>query len=517
MTALVTFPSPGEISELLERSTRPSDPAVDLATLEQYYRGWPYPKSLDFWEGFIYADLCEQVGWAYFKHEEYSSALAAWRECPWPSSVEGERQAVAELLQRAYDDQSLIIGPPVADLINQGRIQLGSILSTLDDSASELFQAGSGIGYVVISRVVKPEGLYHLRFEFDETTLFYVSFLPAEVYFKLNTARSYFQMGEARECASWLLRAAFHSANEGLWPEAFSFLEKALQLDPENTSVARSLTNLQIKGVAPTLASRVVVERVLAQPEPLVRCARRTSEPPHVQPDWLEGKLKLPAGFRIARSEISGRIVSLGAMPTERAKNYVLSHPNDVGPWPLILPATWEPPQTLPEAQVEKNFSLIRGISLEELGLWRDNFRPILGELSEQWPEEVGRCGDTEVVDFALPEQMKVGVFACAEFWQIPALLQLHLPDLGSEARLAAWWRRLSKRWGARPFLMADDIIWFRMEKLPEEERRELFLADLVNMSHDVAECFEPAMIKQAGEQYVFPLPMQLGFKLDEA
>lgn len=516
MTALATFPSPSEISELLQQSVRPSEPRTDLATLEQYYQGWPYPKSLDFWEGFVYADLCEQVGWAYLKHEEFTSALSAWRECPWPSTSQGERQAVAQLLQEAYEDQSLIVGPPVADLINQGRIQLGSILATLDDPASELFLAGSGIGYVVTSRVVKPEGLYHLRFEFDQQTLFYISFLPADVHHKLNTARIHFQMGEAAEAASWLLRAAFFAMNEGFGPEAYSFLEKALQLAPTNESVRQSLTNLQVKGVAPTLASRVVVERALAQPDPLARCAIRTNKPPHVQPDWVEGPPKLPIGFQIRSSDPQGRVYSLGAMPLERAKKYVLSHPNDVGPWPLILPTAWDIPTELSELTVEKKMSLIRGVSLEKLGLWRDNYRPVLAEMMSQWPAEVGRQGDSEVVDFALPDQVKVGVFGCTEFWQIPSLLELNLPDLGSEAKLGAWWRRLGKRWGARPFLIADDIIWFRMKKLPEQDRRELFLADLINMSNDVAECFEPSMIKVAGEQFVFPVPMQLTLKQEE-
>ena len=200
-------------------------------------------------------------------------------------------------------------------------------------------------------------------------------------------------------------------------------------------------------------------------------------------------------------------------MPLERAKKYVLSHPNDVGPWPLILPTAWDVPKSLSPITVEKKMSLTRGVSLEKLGLWRDNYRPVLAEMMSQWPSEVGRQGDSEVVDFALPDQVKVGLFGCTEFWQIPSLLELNLPDLGSEAKLGAWWRRLGKRWGARPFLVADDIIWFRMNKLPDEDRRELFLADLINMSNDVAECFEPTMIKVADEQFVFPVPMQLTLK----
>jgi hypothetical protein len=513
MTALATFPSPREISALLSQSSQASEPCTDLGTLEQYYKGWPYPKSLDSWEGFVYADLCEQVGWAYLKHEEFAPALAAWRECPWPSTADGERQALAQMLQAAYEDQSLVIGPPVADLVNQGRIQLGLVLSTLDDSASQLFLSGSGMGYVVTSRVVKPEGLYHLRFEFDPYTIFYVSFLPAEVHHKLSTARTYFQMGEAEDCARWLLRAAFVAMNEGLDHEAMSFLQKAEQLSPNNQCVQQSLTNLRVSGVGPTLASRVVVERSLAQPEPLSRCAVRPSELPACEPDWVAEGPRLPSGFEVSKTDRNYKVASLGVMPLDKAKRYVMSHPPDEGPWPLILPVAWDVPSEISVQKAEKRMSLVRGVSVEKLGLWRDNFRPVLTEMMSHWPEEIGREGDPEVVDFALPDQVKVGVFGCSEFWQIPTLLELNLTELKSEAILAAWWRRLNRRWGARPFLLADDIIWFQMEELPEGDRRELFLADLINMSHDVAECFEPTMIKTAEEKYLFPVPLQLTFK----
>jgi hypothetical protein len=516
MTALATFPSPREIAALLRQSALPSEPFTDLGTLEQYYQGWPYPKSLDSWEGFVYADLLEQVGWAYLKHEEFAPALAAWRACPWPSTTAGERQAVAQMLQMGYEDQSLVLGPPVADLVNQGRIQLGLVLSTLDDTASKLFLSGSGLGYVVTAKVVKPEGLYHLRFEFDPYTIFYVSFLPAEVHHKLSTARTYFQMGEAEDSASWLLRAAFVAMNEGLAPEAFSFLEKAEQLAPNNQAVRQSLNNLRIKGVSPTLASRVVVERSLAQPEPLNRCAIKPSEPPRCEPDWVEEGPSLPTGFQVTATDRNYKVATLGVMPISKAKSYVLSHSQDAGPWPLILPVAWQVPEEVAIEEAEKKMSLTRGVSVEKLGLWRDNFRPVLAEMMSQWPDEIGRGGDPEVVDFALPDQVKVGLFSCSEFWQIPSLLTLNLTELKSESILAAWWRRLSRRWGARPFMVADDVIWFQMDELPETDRRELFLADLVNMSSDVAECFEPTMIKTAEDKFLFPVPLQLTFRPKE-
>lgn len=509
MTGLATFPSPCKIAELLDHAERPSEPALDLGTLEEYYTAWPYPKSLDFWEGFVYADLCEQVGWAYLKHEEYPEALSAWRKCPWPSSAVGERQAVAHILQAAYEDQSLVLSPPVGDLFSQGRLQPGSLLSMLDDTSSELFHSSSGNGYIVTSKVVKPEGLWHLRFEFDVNTLFFVLFLPAEVYHKMTTARAYFQMGEAKDSARWLLRAAFLAQNEGLGPEAFSLLEKAEQLDPENQAIKTSINNLRVKGIGATLSSRVVVERSMFQPEPLIRCAVRPQEPPHRSSDWLTDPPRLQGGLSIAESHSSGRLHSLGPMPLEQAKSFVLSHPGEVGPWPLVMPLAWELP-SLGIEDMEKRMSGVRGVSLEKLGVWRDDFRPVLGEMMASWPDELSTKRGDEVVDFALPTEVKVGIFGCTDFWQIPALLQLELPELNSEVKLAAWWRRLSKRWGARPFLLADDIIWFQMREIPEDARRELFLADLLNLSSDVAECFEPSMIKGAGEKFLFPVPLQL-------
>lgn len=515
MTALATFPSPGEIAALLKESKKPSQPATDLATLEGYYLGWPYPKNLDFWEGFIFADLCEQVGWAYLKHEEYEAALAAWRDCPWPSTSEGERQALAHVLQVLYEEQSLVIGPPVVDLIQQGRIQLGLVLSTLDDPLSELSHASSGLGFVVESRVVKPEGLYHLRFEFDQQTLFYLSFLPAEVHYKLRTARTYFQMGEAKECASWLLRAAFVAQNEGLSPEAFSLLEKALQFDPQNQSVHKSLTNLRIKGVAPTLASRVVVERSLFQPEPLHRCAVRPPTPPTPESHWLTDAASTLGSFTVVKKDSHNAIFSLGSQPWEKAKVQALSHQWEAGPWPLLLPTNWSLPKQLALPLVEKSMSRTRGYSLEQLGLWKGDYRATIEEMLSNWPESIGQAGGPEVVDFALPNEVQLVFFACTEFWQIPSLLDLELAELKSCEKLGAWWRRLYKRWKAKPFLLAEDIVWYQLPELPEPHRRELFLADLMNFSSDVAECFEPSMIKTAGADlpFLFPVPLQMTFK----
>lgn len=512
---LATFPSPGEIAELLKQSPCASEPATDLGTLEGYYLEWPYPKSLDFWEGYVFADLCEQVGWAYFKFEEYEPALEAWRKCPWPTAVAGERQAVAMLLQSHYEERTLILGPPVGDLLAQRRINLGTILSTLDDPGATLSQASSGVGYVVESRLVQPEGLYHLRFEFDLNTLFYVSYLPAEVYYKLNTARSYFQMGEAIDAARWLLRAAFVAQNHKFGPEAFSFLEKALQLDPKNEVVKKSLTNLKVKGISPTIASRVVVERSLFQPDPVSRCARRPESPPQIGSPWIDraGERALPGS--VVATDTHQKVHSLGRFPLERAKAVALDPNWASGPYPLLLPANWVPEPNPDLVGLEKTMSRIRGVSLEQIGLWKGNYHQALGEMTTQWPESFGPAAGAEVVDFALPPEVQVVFFSCRELWQIPALLRLELAELKSLDILGAWWRRLDKLWGARPFLLAEDITWFQLTDLPEPERRELFLADLMNFSSDVIECFEPSMIKSAGpgKPYLFPVPMQMTFE----
>jgi hypothetical protein len=512
MAALSTFPSPRKIAALLSASDSPSVPSTDLATLEDYFKQWPYPKSLDYWEGYVYADLCLQVGWAYLRHDEYEPALAAWRICPWPDAVEGERQALAHLLQIAYEEQSLIIGPPVGDLLNHGRIPLGSILATLDDPSAVLGHAASGIGYVLESRIVQPDGLYHLRCEFDHTTLFYVSFLPAEVHSQLLTARAKFQMDELTECASWLLRAAFVAQARGLGPEAFSFLEKALQMSPENQAVQTSLTNLRVKGVGATFFSRVVIERTMFQPDPVKRCEIRPDILPDPDPVWLDDDWVAELSPQPLAQEDQGKVVTLGVQPMEKAK-FLFNLAIEKGvAWPLLVPSTWQIPGHLDLELADKRTSCVRGMGLEKLGLWKGDYRPVLAEMVANWPSANGQATAPEVIDFALPNEVQLVLFGCSEVWQIPTLLDLELPELKSVEVLAAWWRRLQKNWEVRPFLVADDVIWFQLDDLPD--RRELFLADLLSFSSDVAECFEPEMIRASGRDgpYLFPVPMQLSF-----
>ncbi len=512
MTAVSTFPSPREIASLLARSPEPSRPALDLKSLETYYADWPYPKSLDYWEGFIYADLCEQAGWGFFKHEEYSAALEAWSHCPWPSANQGEKQAIAQILQTAYEEQTLILAPPVGDLLSHDRVPLGAVLATLDDPVATLGRASSGVGYVVESRLVRPEGIHHLRFEFSEEALFYISFLPAEVHHKLMIARTHYQMGDLEEAGSWLLRAAFHAANSGLKPEAYSFLEKALQMNPHSEPVQKSLTNMQVQGVGPTLFSRVLVERTLFQPDPVKRCEIRPEQPPEPEPTWLEYDWKSALGYPIRASETHGKIVSLGTMPLEKAREISFMLADDGEAWPLLFPSSWKCPQSLDLDRAEKSLSRVRAMGLEKLGLWKLDYRPVLNEMLESWPEPNEMIGGPEVLDFALPNEVQLLVFGCAELWQIPTLLPLDVPELETVEVLAAWWRRLNRNWGARPFLVAEDVIWFFLYEVPEEERQELFLADLMTFSSDVAECFEPSMIRSAGpgKPYLFPLPLQL-------
>lgn len=515
MTSVSTFPSPREIASLLARSQAPSQPALDLNTLEKYFLEWPYPKSLDYWEGFVFADLCEQVGWGYYNHEEYAAALEAWRCCPWPAANVGEKQAVAHILQAAYEDQSLILAPPVAELLAYQRVQLGAVLATLDDPMAVLSHASSGVGYVVQSRLVQPDGIYELRFEFNQEALFYVSFLPTEVSQKLIIARSQYLMDEYEECASWLLRAAFHAKNSGLAEEAFSFLEKALQLNPNNESVKTSLTNLRVKGIGPSLFSRVIVERTLFQPDPVKRCEIRPDELPHPDPAWLEGDWKSALSHPILTTDAHGKVANLGVMSLERAKQLVFSISEEGEAWPILFPASWKLPESVDLARAEKSLARVRGMGLEKLALWKGNYRPVLDEMLSNWPSSNGTTPGPEVIDFALPNDVQLIVFGCSEMWQIPTLLNLEVPEHQSEEVVAAWWRRLNKRWLAKPFMVAEDVIWFQLPELPEEERQELFLADLLTFSSDVAECFEPSMIHAAGpgKPYLFPVPLQLTLK----
>ena len=186
--------------------------------------------------------------------------------------------------------------------------------------------------------------------------------------------------------------------------------------------------------------------------------------------------------------------------------------------WPLLLPASWKLPKTLDEKDVERRLSAIRGMGLEKLGLWKSNYREVLSDMLEAWPTPEELVAEPEVIDFALPKEAQVCLFSCSEPWLIPALLGLELPELGEVEVLSAWLRRLGREWEARPLMVADDVIWFQLDQLPEGHRRELFLADLMGLSSDVGECFEPTMIRplSPGGPYLFPLPLQLQFKSDQ-
>jgi len=339
--------------------------------------------------------------------------------------------------------------------------------------------------------------------------------LPADVHFKLQTARTSFQIGEHKDAASWLLRAAFQAYQSELGPEAVSFLQKAHQLDPENEVVKSSLTNLQVKGESATFFSRVIVERTLFQPDPLKRCEKRPDQLPPPQNIWLEQGWLNTLPSRAKSVDADKRLVSLGSFALNQAKLLHQRVEQDSQAWPLLLPKSWKFPSKLDESTIQKRVSRTRALSLEKLGQWRNDYRPVLSEMLATWPPEVGAAYEAEIIDFALPNEASVVVFGCREMWHIPAFLELTLNEHGSETVLAAWWRRLAKRWGLRPFLIAEDVIWFKVDELPEERRRELFLADLLTFSSDVAECFEPSMIRSAGtdHKYLFPVPLQLTFK----
>lgn len=512
MAGSTIIPSPEEIAAQLRRSPDRSKPILDLATLEKFYQNWYYPKSLDFWEGYLYADLLEQLGWAHLRHEEYKQALRVWRECPWNSVTQGERQALAHIIQSAYENKTLVLGPAVVDLMSHSRVQLGQVLASLDDPAATLYHAASGRGYVMETRVVQADGLYSLRFELDITTLFYVSFVPVEVHGKLLLARTAYLMGEAQESARWLLRAAYLAHRQGLSHEAVSFLEKALQLEPENETVTRSLMTLREKGIGPTLFSRVLVERSLFQPDPLKRCEVRPETGPVSEPMWFDHDWRGKLAAYPLKGQVEGKIVSLGSMPTERARELAVDAHDRAEAWTLLLPASWTLPPLIDNASLTRDLSLARGVSLEKLRLWKADHRKALAEMLEAWPSFDGRAPEPEVLEFALPKEAQVCVFGCTEQWQIPLLLQVELGELGSRAVLAAWLRRLAREWSARPLMIAEDVIWFQLDELPEEERRELFLADLLCFSSDVAECFEPAMIRPYSDEgpYYFPVPLQL-------
>lgn len=514
MAGKTIIPSPDEIRAQLKTGSDRTEPILDLATLEKYYKNWCYPKSLDFWEGYLYADLLEQLGWAHFHHEECKEALEIWSRCPWDSVNQGERQALAHIVQEAYEKKSLVLGPVVTDLLHHSRIQLGQVLASLDDPQARLYHAASGKGYVVETRVVQPDGLYSLRFELDISTLFYISFVPVDVHAKLLLARANFQMGEAQESARWLLQAAYLSHNAGLSHEAVSFLEKALQLDPKNETAMHSLTALRDKSIGPTLFSRVLIERSLFQPDPLKRCELRPSASPSADSVWLDHDWRSALAKTSVKGQVEGKIVTLGSMSMDKAREVAAEVHDEAEAWTLLLPSNWTLPALIDQSRFHRELSLSRGLGLEKLALWKSDYRKVLAEMLEAWPEFDGHTAEPEVLEFALPREAQVCVFGCSEQWHIPLLLNLELGELEGRHALAAWLRRLAREWGIRPFFIAEDVIWFQLDEMPEEGRRDLFLADLMSFSSDVAECFEPAMIRpyEVEGPYYFPVPLQLSF-----
>jgi len=258
----------------------------------------------------------------------------------------------------------------------------------------------------------------------------------------------------------------------------------------------------------------VVIERTLFQPDMVKRCEQRPETLPEPDSIWLDPDWTRGVSEPVFAREEDSRVVSLGLMAMDVARPRMLSVSDRVKAWPLLLPAAWKVPSRVDTNQVERGFSRVRGLSLEKLGLWKSDYRPVLAEMVSHWSRAESQVAEPEVIDFALPKEAQLVLFACSEVWQVPLFLELELAELKSTVVLAAWWRRLQRIWNARPFLIADDVIWFQMDKLPESSRRELFLADLLSFSSDVAECFEPDMIRSAGENapFLFPVPLQLSF-----
>lgn len=509
------FPSPLEVKEFLAASLDPAQPKPQAETLQALISAWPYPRGLRFWEGYVYADLLYQLGWARYHAGDDVAALNAWRDCPWPECTRGERLALGNLLQRAHAQQSLILAPAVSELLTYGHLGLSEVLAALDDTASSLTASPCGQAYVLESRLMRTEGVYDLRLEFDHSTLFFLSFLPTEVTARLSTARAFFQMGSAVDAASWMLRAAHSCASQGLPVYARSFLDKAFQLDADNLAVAQSLDNLAARGVEPTFLSRVVAERSLLVPAPLSRTAIRPEEAPARDVPALKELSQAAAVWEgLARSQDFHRWVgSDTTLAMNQSQSYDALEGLAIWEWwsgraesfqTLLLPTEWTE-QPLEFSNYEENFSRTRGVGVEEVGQWRSDHRETLTNMVTAWEEApVAELRD----DLPFPDELSVALFGLTEAWQIPLLFY---PRLGGEAatiRLCAWLRRLAQKWGGLPVVLSEDIIWLYFSELPERaSKRSRLLADLLNMSEGFEACFEPDAIVTLGEGWIMPVP----------
>ena len=513
--------SPLEVQNILADSSDPTEPSCDLATLESIYSSWPYPKGLDFWEGFIYADLCFQTGWAYFHFGEKKAALKVWRECPWPATDDAERQALLEILQPAIAEQSLTLSPPVVELLNSGIFQLSDVTASLANPNCVLSHSTSGLGYTLVSSIVRPEGLYELSLEFDANTLYFARFLPIEVSAQLATARTFYQLGEPSECASWLLRAAFTSSLRGQDNQAFAFLKKAVQLAPENLSVQKSLTTLIGRGARLTLASRAISERALEALLPSKRTAVRPDEYPI--PMEAESCLNVETLttrwplLQPTKGSADGEARSLRANDLSLPKAFEIwqkCHMSEDSAKAVLLAEGLRDCVIQNRETVTRNLSLARAVSPEKLGQWKRDLNAPISMLLEAWPS---REQARPAADFVLPTEADLLLLPASECWQVLLHLQLELSGIGTGVEASAWLRRLKKEHDMVLMLLGDECFWFYLDALPEEDRVDRMLSDLLCFAPDFEETFEVAHIKPYGKGWLLPVAILTGVGKSES
>lgn len=509
------YPTPQQVRDLLEQTSEPAKPQANVVTLEALQAAWPYPKGLQLWEGYIYADLMHQLGWARYLAGDDQKALQAWRECPWPACLRGERLALGNLLQRAQAMQSLVLSPQASELLSQEQIGISELLAALDDETTALAASPSGTAYILEANLMRTDGLYQLRLEFDGRTLFFISFLPKDVATRLSTARAFFQMGSASEAASWMLRGAHAAAGNGLETYARSFLDKAAQLDPGNAAVKTSRENLIARGVEPTFSSRVVAERALLSPDPLSRTAVRPSSAPEPEGPSLE-QLRGRDGWRQQARAQGFQEWEKVSPPLAMIQPQGMSSVDALATWdwwrgkgggevlPILVPGEWIERLSPELGNFQERHSRTRALGTEEVGQWRDDHRKASRALAQSWPEQVPE----RLAELPLPESCSLALFGLSHLWQVPLALSTVLGGPDAVVRLAAWLRRLSQRWGASPAALSEDLLWLYLPQPPQRpDLRTRFLGELVNMSKEFEEMFEPETWSAHQGGLLIPVP----------
>ncbi len=493
-----------------------------LEELTELHREWAYPRGLEHRAGFLYSDLCEKLGELLLASEQPEEALAVWRECPWPSVAAKEKRALAQVLQMRVDEKTLLLAPPVSALLAQGKVALGELVGVLDQESTDLVHSSSGRSYLYGGSFARPQGVVRFQVDTDGATLFYVAGMGTEVESRLRTARSYFQMGDAPQAASWLLRAAHAAHGSQSYDVAVSLLIKAGQLDNASEPVRRSLEALTQAGHSETLYSRVLVERQLMQPTPKRRSARR---PERLPESGIPSRGELECRLDSARSELQaggiewvtdgGANLSIGVAGEGRLPDLLvqwgareLAEDRKKGMTLALLTPECRSALDLDYERFEERFQRTLALGSEGAARWNGDLRAGLTALLQEWEEGEAQDSPGLPTDLLGEERLVPVYFGLEESWQLPLLLEEERSALPS-VEFAGWLRRLFRRFGGRLVGLSLDAAVLYLPELPELPlEKSRLLADLLNVSPDLEEAFDPNHLHRLQSGYLLCLPL---------